>query len=155
MSETVNQREPKNKKTSAGIELENKPNVESEDVACAIECIAGIDGLLGPTPIILETLKSSSNVYTKFLWTILKEMEMAEMRDICSDTFNNLTRQEQKLILKSILQIINGDDTNFRIRYQLDPAFVAALTNVTVFPPSIGHFLEKLGHFLSSNWTFL
>ncbi|CEP19230.1 hypothetical protein [Parasitella parasitica] len=66
----------------AGIELENEPDVESEDVACAIEIITDIDGLLGPTPIDLEILKGSPRVYVKVLWTILNEMEMAKIQAI-------------------------------------------------------------------------
>jgi hypothetical protein len=43
----------------ADVELDPEPQVESEDIEFAMEHIGSIDGLLGPTPINLETLSAS------------------------------------------------------------------------------------------------
>jgi hypothetical protein len=58
----------------AGIEVEDEPEDIPEPVSFAIEAIANIDGLLGPAPITLETLKADPTGYLRHVWTFLNEM---------------------------------------------------------------------------------
>jgi hypothetical protein len=55
----------------AGIEPEPEPSIESDAVLQAMSCIQANDGLLGPTPINLESLKASPEVYIRFAHTFL------------------------------------------------------------------------------------
>jgi hypothetical protein len=113
-----------------------------------MEHVGSIAGLLGPTPINLETLSTSPAVYAKFIWRFLEEMEQESlvargsvMLDKCDmgwlkiklnqhPIFKNLTNRKKKKVRKCVLQIINGDDPRFYIRYDLDPSFIEALTTL-------------------------
>jgi hypothetical protein len=49
------------------IEVEDEPEVKSEQVAVATEAIANIEGLLGPATINLEILKADPTGYVKYM----------------------------------------------------------------------------------------
>jgi hypothetical protein len=53
----------------AGIELEPEPSIESDAVPQTMSRIQTIAGLLGPTPINLESLKANPKVYIRFSHT--------------------------------------------------------------------------------------
>jgi hypothetical protein len=130
----------------ADVELDPEPQVESEDIELAMEYIGSVDGLLGPIPINLETLSASPAVYAKFIWRFLEEMEqeiLAARGSVVVEKcdmgwlkielnkypmFMSLTNRKKKKVRKCVLQIINGDDPRFHIRYDLDPSFIEALT---------------------------
>jgi hypothetical protein len=50
-----------------------------EAVEVDMEFLAGFEGLLGPTPINLETLTASPHIYVREIWTFLNEMELANL----------------------------------------------------------------------------
>jgi hypothetical protein len=54
------------------IEVEDEPEVKSEQVAVAIEAIANIEDLLGPATINLDILKADPTGYTYLFTSLIK-----------------------------------------------------------------------------------
>jgi hypothetical protein len=140
----------------AGIELEHEPSPESEDVIDTMDYIGSfgrLDSILGPDPIDVENLKASPHIYVNVMWTMLSQMEEANMQvadsqivDKCDMAWLRMTlneyhvfkklprrkRQKRQKVLRTALNLINGDNPNFTIQYQIDPDFIRELTRIIV-----------------------
>jgi hypothetical protein len=128
--------------------MARKIDKENIPVSFGIEAMANINGLLGPAPINLETLKADPTGYLKHVWTFLNDMELHQtgdndrqvvdkcdkvwlMRELNElEAFKSLLRRRRRRVMKSCLRLIEQEDPEFTIRLNLDNDFIQQLTDI-------------------------
>jgi hypothetical protein len=137
----------------AGIELKHEPSPELEDVIDAMDYIGSfgrLDSILGTALIDFETFKASPHIDINVMWTMLSQMEEAntqvadsQIADKCAmawlritlneyHVYKKLPRRKRQKVLKTVLNLINGDNPNFTIQCQIDQDFIRELTRIIV-----------------------
>jgi hypothetical protein len=65
----------------AHIAAETEPDINSDAVRNAMNCILENRTLLGTEPVDMKSLKRSPHIYAKLLWSFLNEMEIAQIQN--------------------------------------------------------------------------